>query len=340
MKGLVLEGPFKLGLKDVPVPVPADDEVLIRIAFCGICGTDLHCEEGLRKPPWVSYPVILGHEWSGVIEKCGKSVKYYKPGDRVVAEGIMYCGVCRACMRGQTGLCQNFTELGTIVDGGFAEYLKVSECYLHKIPDNVPLEEAAFMEPMGCSHRAVVRSEIQPGDTVVVCGHGPIGLLCVLIARLYGPAKIILFGRSPDRLAAGKKLGAIAVKVDEEDPKEKVLSLTHGEGADVVIECAGSLAAQLGVFEWVRPGGRIVFEGVIGDGSKPAISLDDFVVRELNVLGAGGYTKKGFDICLRLLSEGLVDVKPLISHKLPLKEWRKAFDLAKNRKAVKVLLYP
>jgi L-iditol 2-dehydrogenase len=343
MRALVIEAPHRLDLRELPKPEVASQDILIRVKFGGICGSDLHAQEGLRIAPWIKYPVVLGHEFSGVIADRGDDVDAdFREGDPVVTETVVKCGLCDNCNRGRTNLCLNYSEIGFLRDGGFADYVLTPARLVHKLPKQVSLEHAAMLEPLSCVCQAVGRAAIEAGEIVMITGDGPIGLLSLLVARLSSPKCVVMTGVIPERLQVAEKLGAVGLNVKRDNVPNRLRELTNGLGPDVIIECSGSPDSIADALGWVRSTGRIVLIGVTGGGKRVPISTDDFVVKDLAVRGSAGNTQASWHHAIALLATGLVDVSPLITHRFELSQWQQAFDLVRSKDSgvLKALLSP
>lgn len=335
-------GPGLVELREVPLPSPGPGEVLIRIYGAAICGTDLHIYHDTH-PYWP--PVILGHEYSGTIEQLGSGVDGYAVGDRVVSETSTHsCGVCFWCRSGHRHVCPHKRAPGIGRHGAFAAYITMPASLLHKIPDVLSLEEAAIAEPTAISVHAVVeRAAVQPGETVVILGPGSIGLLCLQVARASGAGTIIVSGSRRSaavRLPLARRLGAdVTVNVGDEDPVSRVMDVTGGAGADVIIETSGSAAAIELLPHLVRRLGRICQVGVLGE---PRVSFPwgDAFFKGVEVQFSLSSRHTSWITALRLLASGRVRAAPLISSHLPLERWSEAFEAQEEGRAVKVLLVP
>jgi L-iditol 2-dehydrogenase len=336
------KGAGNIELLESEIPHPSADEVLIEIKAAGICGTDIHILHD-QYPYWP--PVILGHEFSGQIIEIGGQVTGYRIGDRVVGEPhTLACGKCELCRTGFMQLCSAKRSIGWGIHGAFARYMKLPEKLLHHIPDSLTFEEAAVVEPAANVVQDVIeRGKVQPNDFVVVIGPGPIGLLSVMAAQAAGAREIALVGVKVDaklRLAVGKQIGANHIVIaDEEDAIEKVNTLTHGRGADVVVEASGSSAAIASTVPMVRRLGRIV---VIGMTSRDQISFpwNAAIWKMCTIVFnlSTGYTS--WEKAIGLITSKKINVSPLVTHCLPLMEWEKGMAAAESGEAIKVLLTP
>ncbi len=329
-------------LRDVPRPQIKEDEVLVQVSFVGVCGSDIHIYHN-EVTYQVLPPLILGHEFSGVVIEKGKRVTTVDLGDKVTAETHAYiCGSCQYCHSGQYNLCPSRRGYGFGEDGAFAEYVTVPERILHRIPDGVTMEEAAVTEPACVAYNALVeKTTIRPGDLVVILGPGPIGLLCLEMAQLAGAGRTVVSGVSRDaaRLELASDLGADHV-VDAEtaDPVALVRELSSGAGADIVVDAAGPSHTLRQSLDMVRRNGQIT---KIGWGPDPVnFSLDPIIEKCITLQGSFSHTWPTWERCLQLMALGKLRTRPLISHQLPLTQWREAFQMVEDATAVKVLLQP
>lgn len=335
-------GPRNVALIDADVPKTAPDEALIEVKSSGICGTDIHI---YHDSAFYTPPVILGHEYAGVITEVDSEVSNFNVGDRVTSAATIPCGTCFMCRINRANRCVGEQKkiLGAHkADGTFTKYVAVPGKILHRIPDNLSFDEAAVAEPVACAvHNVCELVGIDPGDVVVVLGPGPVGLLSLQIAKVSGARQVIVAGvnADKDRLQLAEKLGAdLTINVDEEDAVEVTKSMTGGLGADVVLEASGSSAARKQAFDIVRRCGKV---GLIGLAGKPAeINLDKVVEGELDIKGSWGTIWTSWLKALGLMSSGRIRVSPLITAKLPLERWHDGFRMMEERKALKVLLIP
>ncbi|HEY5584163.1 MAG TPA: zinc-binding dehydrogenase [Ruminiclostridium sp.] len=329
-------------IREVPVPEIGPDDVLVRTAYIGVCGTDPHMHKNLVSFK-MNVPLIFGHEFAGTIEKVGSNIKSYKVGDRVTAETHQdYCGECELCRTNRYHLCRDRKGYGFQVDGAFAKFVKVPSRILHRVPDDVSLREAALTEPLCVAYKSVVcNSTVNPGDIVVVIGPGPIGLLCIKMAQICGASEIIAVGTDgdEDRLKMALGYGAtIALNSSKEDVSSLVKSLGDGYGADLVLDTAGLSATLALSMDIVRPAGQIT---KIGWGPKPVgFTLDPIIAKSITLKGHFSHTWDVWEKCLVLLSKKQVDLKPLITHELPIDQWKKSFELIETKQAMKVVLKP
>jgi len=324
---------------DFPEPAPGPGEVKVQVKACGICGTDLH----IRHDTFPNYPpVVLGHEFSGIIVELGPGVEGLRIGQPVVSE-VVYetCGRCRACKTGYYNLCPTRRGLGWAANGAFASFTVVEAKNIHPIPENVSFEEAALSEPLAvCAYATCELTGVSAGDVVLVSGPGTIGLLTAQCALAEG-GQVIVSGTAADceRLELATRLGVHAVvNIDEEDTIALVRKMSNGLGADIVFECSGAAAAASAGLDAVRKGGKYMQVGLFGHPIE--LDFDQVALKELKVYGVFSSNWRGWNRGLRLAAQGRVQLAPLISHVLPLARWEEAFDLAEQRRGLKVLLVP
>ena len=343
MQAVLVQSPNEWDVSEVPVPQYGPDDVLVKVKYAGICHTDLEVLKGGIDEPYIKYPIIPGHEWVGIVEKCGDSVKRFHPGDTVVVEGIIRCNHCYYCNTGRTNLCNNVKSIGYTHNGAFTEYVSAPQHVVHSLPSNVPLEIATLVEPTSVVLYALERANIGLAKTVAVVGPGPIGLLAVAMLKFYQPKEIILIGTKGDdeRLAIGRRIGATrTVNINEEEPYEAVQKLTNGFGVDHVFECAGQEKAVELAFKIYARGGTVGIVGFMGGGQKVYLSTDDMMLKNLRLSATYASTTKAWVEAIRLLATGMVDVSPIITHTYQLREARKALEsvIARKKGVIKVLL--
>jgi len=312
------------------------------VGAVGICGSDLEMVAGARDPDYRRYPVVLGHEWAGEIVELGEGVGQLEIGQGVAVEGHNYCGHCRQCKRGETQLCDTYTEFGFTLDGGYAEFVAARADLCHPY-SQVSSGEAALSEPAACSLHGVLRSGVQAGDTVVVVGAGTIGLLAVGLFSLYSPEKLIVVDQRSSQRSIALARGATHYLVEgEDDVLKAVQDATQGRGADVSFEAAGHPNAVRTAIASTRRGGKVILEGISGTDRVEPFDLDQVVLGDMRVEGVFAYPSRVFARALGLIDSGRLDVKPLITHRLPLFEADHAFELIEDTQepTIKVLLEP
>jgi len=334
-------GPGNVELRDMPEPSPGPEDVKIEVKAAGICGSDLHIYHGDIKLP-IRPPVIMGHEFSGVIVDVGSRVTDWKIGERVTSEtSAQVCGQCIPCRTGEYNVCAEKRLIGYWFNGAFAKYCVVPSRLVHKLSDNVSFLSGALCEPLACCVNGVIeKTPILPGDIVVIAGPGPIGLLSLQLAKIKG-AFSVLCGTGVDekRLELGRRLGAdVTVNVQAEDPWEVISGLTNGAGADVFIECSGSPAAVRMGLQLVRRAGRYTQIGLTGQAFE--LDFDMVAYKEIKVRGSLGQRWTSWRQGLGLLSKGLVKTEELVSDILPLSRWETGFRKVENKEGLKVILEP
>ena len=338
MRALVKTGPGvgDLELKDWPEPSPAPDEVKLKIAAAGICGTDIHIIKG----EWPSSPpVVLGHEFCGAVVEVGTQVRRFKPGDRVVASNpAQTCGKCYHCQAGNPFMCLHRVSAGYMIDGAFAEYICICEERCHSLPDHVSFRQAALGEPLSVAVHAVIeRTTVHAGDLVLVAGPGAVGLLTMLVAKLEG-ARVIVVGVAKDRsrLTLAEALGAdVVVDGSSEDLLGIVQRLSNGEGADLVYECSGAANSLDLCWAAVRREGTLAQVGIYP--SRIQTDFNKVVMKELTVIGSFGYVWNSWRRSIQLLSDGRVKADALISHEVSLSQFEEAFRITQDGTATKVI---
>jgi len=301
---------------------PGPDEVRIDVAYCGVCGTDLHIFKG-GMDKRVSMPQVIGHEMSGEIAEVGSKVKGWSVGERVVVRPLHPCGDCPACKAGHSHVCYNLKFLGIDTPGAFQRSWTVPAHTLHRIPANLSFDLAALIEPVAVACHDIRRGELGAGEEAVVIGGGPIGLLIALVGRQAG-AKILISEVNPFRLNLAKDLGLEIINPKETDLNEFVLKRTGGTGADVVFEVTGTAPGAAVMTQLARVRGRIVVVGVFGE--PPKVDLFRFFWRELNLCGARVYEAEDFEKAIALAARGDLPLERLITARWPVTELQKAFE--------------
>jgi L-iditol 2-dehydrogenase len=343
MKALVYKEPYCFEYSDFPDPAVGDDDVLIRVKACGICGSDVHgCtgKTGRRLPP-----LIMGHEAAGVVEDMGKNVDGFEKGDRVCFDSTVYCNVCDACRRGLFNRCVKRQVLGVSVPafkrhGAFAEYVAVPWWIVSKIPDRLSFVQASLLEPASIGKHAASRAPISNDDTVLVIGAGTIGLFILQACKLRGAGKALVVDINEFRLGVAKELGAdVLISPLKSDLKEVVLKETLNLGVDVALEAVGYAKTFADAVLATKTGGHVVAVGNLEQ--KAEFDLQQLVAREHTFTGS--YASSGeFRQCIELVASGQINVEPLISDVLPLEEGPRAFDrlLKAEENLLKIVLEP
>ncbi|MFZ4452767.1 zinc-dependent alcohol dehydrogenase [Salibacterium aidingense] len=324
-----------IAIENVPPPSPTDEEVLIKIKTASICGSDLHAYTYSPTHHYITTPVTMGHECAGEIIEAGSQVKDYRIGDRVVVEAILYCGTCSSCMEGNTHLCDEFEVRGMKRDGVFTEQIAIHPKYLHKIPDDLPFDQACLTEPLAvAAHAAIDNSRISPGDLVLITGPGPIGMLASYITKAMGAVPIIS-GISSDeevRLPLLRKSGFHTINSEKEDIRFVLHHYFDTNHVDVVLECSGTsqvIQPSLGV---LRKGGTLTLVGLY---SKIAqVDLTQAVRKEITIRSSCAYEWKNFEQSLKLLDSNTLDIDNIIAH-YSAEDAEQAFEDAVNKKVPK-----
>ncbi len=328
-------------LRDVPRPHPAPGEVVIRVRAAGICGSDLHIYNWDTQITLLP-PVIMGHEFSGEISEVGEGVKGFSPGDRVTGEPTFKaCGQCQYCRSGSYNLCAERRVLGYAADGAFAEYIRVPEARVHRLPDNIDFVAAAMTEPLACCvHGLYEVTGVSPNELAVVIGPGAIGLLALQLLRIAG-ARTVVLGTTADaqRLAVARSLGADStIDVLKEDAPRLIREASEGVGADLIVECSGSEAGpELGL-DLVRKQGRFSQMGLFGREIK--LDFEKVAYKELRVSGSFAQKWSAWKTALSLEAAGKVRLAPLASDILPLSSWQSGFQKFREKKSLKIILEP
>jgi L-iditol 2-dehydrogenase len=339
MRALVVDGPGRAAVTDVPDPVPGPGEVLVSVAAAGICGSDLELLDGRRPAAYVRYPVVPGHEWAGRVEAAGPGVRDLGPGDPVVAEGLRSCGACERCAEGRTNLCTaGYAETGFTLPGALAERLVVPARLVHRLPADRPVEPAALLEPAACVASGLLEAGMPPpGRRVAVVGDGPLGLLALLLLRVADPAELVLVGGTPARSAFGPRCGATGVVAAGD---QAALAALAGR-FDAVVEATNSPAGAAAALALLRRGGTAVLLGISGAG-RPAIDPDLVVLGQLRVQGGFAASRAAWHWVTGRYAAGELDPAPLITHRFDLEEVDQAFAAltAPGADAVKILVRP
>lgn len=343
MRVLEVQAPGQFGIRERPEPTPGPGEALLRPLAVGICGSDREIVQGTRPAPYVRYPIVPGHEWTAEVVALGPGTQQLAPGDYVAVEGLNSCRVCPACRQGRTNLCQQYDEFGFTRDGGLAERVVARADLLHPFRHTLAPEHAALTEPAACALHGVDAVAPQPGETVVVIGPGTIGLLGVALFALYHPGRLMVVGRSARNRELALALGATDFLTGSpEQITSAVHGLTDGAGADIVYEAAGHAGGVPLALSLARRGGRIALEGIAGGKAQVSLEADLFILQELEVRGVFSYTAGHFERALRLIESELLNVAPLVTHRLPLSRYSDGLTLLESRAepVVKVSIFP
>jgi len=343
VKALVLQAYRRFALEEVPTPVVAADEALVRVRACGICGSDVHGMDGStgRRIP----PLIMGHEAAGEIAALGSAVTGWQPGERVTFDSTVYCGQCWHCRRGEVNLCENRRVLGVSCadyrrQGAFAEFVAVPARILYRLPENLSFAQAAMVEAVSVAVHAVKRTPLAAGDTVAVVGAGMIGLLLIQVLKAQGCGQVIAIDLDEERLRLARRLGATAaLKGDAPDLAEAVRALTSGRGADAAFEVVGVAATVRTAVDCVRKGASVTLVGNLE--AQVPLPLQSVVTRQLTLIGTCASAGE-YPLCLELIASGRVNVTAFISATPPLAEGPQWFERlhGAEKGLMKVLLLP
>ena len=342
MKVLLLSQYKHLEIAELPEPTPGPGEVLVRVAACGICGSDVHGYDGSsgRRIP----PIVMGHEAAGRIAAVGSDVKGFAESDRVTFDSTIYCGACGPCRRGEVNLCDNRQVMGVSCSdyrraGAFAEYIAVPSRIVYRLPDNLSFAEAAMLEAVAVAVHAVSLAQVSPNSTALVLGAGMIGLLVLQALHVAGCSRVFVADIDLSRLKLAQEVGATTVLSADAGLMEQVLQLTSGVGIDVAVEAVGRNETVGAAIESVRKGGTVVLVGNISP--EVTLPLQRVVTRQIRLQGscasAGEYPQ-----AMELLATGAIRVKPLITAIAPLDEGPQWFERlhAREPNLMKVVLTP
>ena len=343
MKALLLEEYRKLTITDMPQPKVGEHDVLVQIKACGICGSDIHGFDGSsgRRVP----PLIMGHEAAGVVAEIGSAVTKTKEGDRVTFDSMVSCGQCFYCQRSEMNLCDNRRVLGVSCEdyrqhGCFAEYAVVPEHIIYPMPDNLPFEHAAMIEPVSVAVHAAKRTPISKGDTAAVIGVGMIGLLVVQALKAAGCSKVIAVDLADEKLKLAQELGAdLCINPKTHDTAKSIQEATEGRGADVTMEVVGATPTVKSAIESTRKGGHVTLVGNLAP--EVDFPLQSVVTRELTIYGSCASNGE-YPECIDLLARGIIQVDPLISAKDTLEKGAEWFERLYTAESglMKVILQP
>jgi len=341
MKAVVYRDFNDFRWEEVETPSIGPDEILVRVRACGLCSTDVWKAMYHEAKPGT----VLGHEVSGEVAETGLNVSAVRIGDRVAVYHRAECGACYYCRRGDETLCSEYRQQ-SIFPGAFAEYIRVAPRLVRKsvfrIPDEMTHEEAAMIEPTACCVRAVSKCGISPGDSVLIIGDGPMGLLNAQVSKSAG-ALVMLSGHHDSRVEASLRLGAdYAFNSNKTNIREKVLELTEGRGADFAIVAVSSTDAVQQSAKLVREGGKICVFGDFRDVPQPSLSLDlkPVVHGSISLLGSWGCSTKDYHAALNLVETGRVRVREMITHRFPLERFTEALNVFLGRNCLKIILHP
>jgi L-iditol 2-dehydrogenase len=342
VKALLLSQYRHLEIADIPIPAPARDEVLVRVAACGICGSDVHGYDGStgRRIP----PLVMGHEAAGAIAETGAGASGFAKGDRVTFDSTVYCGECGNCRRGDVNLCDRRQVLGVSCgdyrrNGAFAEFVVVPARIVHRLPDNLSFSEAALLEAVAVALHAVSLAPIQPGSTALVVGAGTIGLLVQQALAVAECEPVLVADVDATRLKLSASLGATTILGSGADLVQEVLRLTNGTGVDITVEAVGLNQTVTTAINATRKGGSVILVGNVSP--EVTLPLQSVVTRQIRLQGSCASSGE-YPRAIKLMSSGKINVKPLISAVAPLTDGPKWFErlYAREPNLMKVVLQP
>ena len=343
MKGVFFLGADKekkFEVRDMTFGEPGPHDVFVRNMACGICGTDVHIYHGEEGSAAVVPPVVLGHEFSGIVEAVGSDVTVVRPGDHITVDPNKYCGLCRPCRMGKKQNCEHLFAVGVNVNGGFAQYSMFEDTQCFKINDDVDFDVAAMAEPLACVIHGIDLAEIRPGQNVAVIGTGAIGFLMMQMAKIEGAAKVIMCATNDEKCRMALELGAdYAINSKTENLEEKIREYTGCSGADVVIECVGKTAAVQQAFKIAGLGAKIVIFSVPSPGATVELPLFDVFKKELCITGSI-INPDTHQRSVNLINSGKIRIKDLITHTYPLAGLEDAIKMQMSRESIKVVVHP
>jgi len=346
MKAAVkLDNEKRFYIREMPIPVPKPHEALVKVKSAGLCGSDVAIRNNtfMGRHGRVKLPLIPGHEFCGEVVEIGSQVKKVKIGDRVVTSAISGCGTCYACRTGVVNRCRQWIHVGIDISGCFAEYISIDQDILFTVPPFIPDDHAAVFEPATTGIRAVRTNCISPGSFIVHFGPGPFGQFIMQAMAATSPRTLVMVGMSSDneRLAIARRLGATdIILADREDPVQRILEMTAGMGADVVVEATGNVKAVNQAIESAAGGGLILMGGSGFNGQDVSFSPWNFVRDEKKLKGLQGFEWADYLKAIDLYASGKLQVAPLISKTMPLDEINEACDLAEHHVSMKIVLHP
>lgn len=336
MKAAVYHGPGDLRVEEVPVRKLKDNEVKIQVKYCGICGTDIHIFHGDGGCCDVTPPLVPGHEFSGVVAEVGAGVKAVKVGDRVTGDPNDMCGECYFCKNGMQHFCKNNIGIGTTVDGGFAEYVIMREKQVYKVSDDLSFIEAAMAEPISCCLHGIDLCNIKAGDTVLVMGGGPIGMIMMQLAKNAGASKVIMSEPVEEKREQALKLGATKTIDPLHEDVEAVLA-EYCENVNVVIECVGNVHTQADAVRFAGKGATIMYFGLAAPEESFPIRPDDIFKKELHITSSY-INPYSFERAIQILESGTVELESLITNVVPLDDIADVFTKPEYRRTGKVMI--
>jgi 2-desacetyl-2-hydroxyethyl bacteriochlorophyllide A dehydrogenase len=333
MQAAVFHGADDLRVEEVPRPKAGPGEVMLEVARCGICGTDSHIVRGRFPAP--NLPLIIGHEFAGTVVEVGAGVQHVQPGDRATADINIACGTCWYCRHNSKLFCPNVRQLGVHDSGGMAEFVVAPASNVYRLPDTMPFDHAAFIEPLACAIHGQDRVGVGVGETVLIIGAGPMGLAHAAMSRLRGASKIIVSEPDAARRAKAHEVGS-DVEFDPLGDKglEPVLEATDGRGADVVIEAVGSVRTYTQAIEMARRGGRVLAYGAAPADATIDVKPFEIYTKELTIVGSYAGTYETWPKAIELIANGRFDPSRIVDSVRPLSEVMEAIESLESDKSV------
>lgn len=340
MKALVRKGlgAEQFSYEEVPKPDYDESEALIRVKAVGVCGTDYHMWTG---DVITEIPIIPGHEFCGIVEEVGAKVTSVKPGDTVVSRlNVGVCGTCRLCLTGNPHMCVDRECPGFKRAGAYAEYIAIDAKQLIKLDDKVSFKEGALVEPMAIVATGLEKAKIEPEDFVVIFGPGPIGLIAIQMAKIYGASKVVVVGTNAVRMALAEKVGAdILINAKTQDVEAEIMKITKGKGADLVVEASGAESAINSGLRILRRLGRMCVLG-LPSGPESNIAWLTAAEKSLSIIFSYSSAPWSWNTVTSMMARGALDVKSLITHTYPLSDYKVMFDKIKQKEVVKGVFLP
>jgi 2-desacetyl-2-hydroxyethyl bacteriochlorophyllide A dehydrogenase len=328
MKAVVVERPHEVRYREVAAPAVGADDVLIESRQAGLCRTDIEMMTGaFTDPKWVRYPLIPGHEWAGTVVDVGANVSSMYVGDRVVCEGFITCNRCSRCRSGETHWCENVEALGFTRPGGYAELVAVPEQIVHRLPEHVSFEAGVLVEPASVVLRSLEKARPEPGESVGVIGIGTLGAIAIALLRLRSPSRIVAYGVRVEELELARRLGATEVVLAEDGAQAEA-------ELDLVVETAGAPVAVELATQLCRPGGRAVLLGIAGEGRTLTLVSDLLVAKDIALIGSIAYPASTWSRVVGLVSDGVLDLDPIVTHHFPIRDFEEAVRLMDERSGI------
>ncbi|MFQ5489359.1 MAG: zinc-binding dehydrogenase [Phycisphaerae bacterium] len=340
MKAIVFHGPEKgLKIEELPVPSITDDQILVKVAACGVCHTDLHyIEHGV--PTFKKPPLVLGHEASGTVQEVGSGVTRFNKRDRVLIPAVLTCGRCAMCRAGRENICSDMRMLGNHFDGAYAQYVAVPAKDVLDLPESIPLEAASIIaDAVSTPYHAVKnRAKVQPGDTVVIFGCGGVGMNAVQLASAAG-GSVIAVDASERKLEWAREFGAVeTINASAVERVSKQVKRLTGGGADIAMEVIGNPRTIEEAFECVRVGGRLVVVGYTHE--KISVVAGKIMFKEIEVVGSLGCRPTDYVPLIRMVEQGKVNIERQVTHRFALEDISKAFDVMKEGVSLRSIVLP